>query len=102
MNFRTVKRISRTAALALVGGIRLGGQAGSTRNVNTSGAMPPSSIPTFSTENLGRMAHFYVGGHYVGGPGKEGMDGAMYVEGGGPKRIRQPYPIEFLPGHGRS
>src|SRR5262245_39167734 len=56
-------------------------------NAKNSGAMPPLSIPTFSTENLGRMSHFYVGGHYVGAPGKEQMDGAMYVEVWVPKQI---------------
>ena len=52
MKFRTVKMISLTAAIALVVGIRLGGQAGGARNDNTSGAMPPSSIPTFSFRRI--------------------------------------------------
>src|SRR5947209_12778502 len=89
-----------TDAVTMLISIQL--QAKSAGNVNTSGAMPPSSIPTFSTENLGRMAHFYVGGHYVGVPGKEVMDGAMYVEVWVPKRIRQPYPIVFFHGNGQS
>src|SRR5215470_5569326 len=78
MTKRTVTAVLLTAAIALLVGIRLGGQTGS--RGATAGALPPASIPTFSTENLGRMAHFYVGGHYVGGAGKEQMDGAMYVE----------------------
>jgi pimeloyl-ACP methyl ester carboxylesterase len=102
MKFRTMTLISLTVAIALVVGIRLGGQAGSARNGNASGAMPPSSIPTFSTESLGRMAHFYVGGHYVGEPGKEVMDGAMYVEVWVPRQIRQPYPIVFFHGNGQT
>src|SRR3977135_376031 len=93
MNVRTAQFVSLTAVLALLIGIRAGSQAGSARGSNTSGAAPPASIPTFSTENLGRMAHFYVGGHYIGEPGKEVMDGAMYVEVWVPKQIRQPYPI---------
>ena len=64
--------------------------------------MPPASIPTFSTENIGRMAHFYVGGQYVGEPGKEQMDGAMYVEVWVPKQIRQPYPIVMFHGNGQT
>lgn len=64
------------------------------------GAVPPASIPTFSTANIGRQGHFYVGGHYVGEPGKETMDGAMYVEVWVPKRIRHPYPIVFITGGG--
>ncbi len=43
-------------------------------------ANPPSSIPTFSTEKIAREGFFYVGGRYVGEPGKEVMHGAMYVE----------------------
>ena len=54
-----------------------------------SGAMPPAVIPTFSTENLGREAFFYVGGEYTGPAGKEVMHGAMYVEVMVPKQIRQ-------------
>jgi pimeloyl-ACP methyl ester carboxylesterase len=48
------------------------------------------------------MAHFYVGGHYVGGPGKEQMDGAMYVELWVPKQVRQPYPIVMFHGNGQT
>ena len=64
------------------------------------GAIPPASIPTFSTANIGRQGHFYVGGHYMGEPGKETMDGAMYVEVWVPKRIRHPYPVVFITGGG--
>jgi pimeloyl-ACP methyl ester carboxylesterase len=67
-----------------------------------SGAMPPTAIPTFSTENLGREAFFYVGGEYTGPAGKEVMHGAMYVEVMVPKQIRQKYPIVFFHGNGQS
>src|ERR1700676_454068 len=60
------------------------------------GAAPPGSIPTFSTADVDRTGFFYVGGHYVGGPGKEVMDGAEYVEVMVPKKIRRAYPIVFL------
>jgi pimeloyl-ACP methyl ester carboxylesterase len=59
---------------------------------------PPPAIPTFSTEQIGRQGHFYIGGHYVGDPGKETMDGAMYVEVWVPKVIRHPYPVVFIVG----
>jgi hypothetical protein len=91
MTKRTLTAILLTATIALLVGIRVGGQTGS--RATTSAALPPAGIPTFSTENLGRMAHFYVGGEYVGEPGKEYMDGAMYVEVWVPKQVRQPYPI---------
>jgi pimeloyl-ACP methyl ester carboxylesterase len=99
MTIQTTKVIF-TAAMTLFISIQL--RAQSTGNSKTSGAMPPPAIPTFSTENLGRMAHFYVGGHYVGEPGKEVMDGAMYVEVWVPKQIRQPYPIVMFHGNGQT
>jgi hypothetical protein len=63
-------------------------------------ALPLKSVPTFSTANIGRQGHFYVGGKWVGEPGKETMDGAMYVEVWVPKDIRHPYPIVFVTGGG--
>src|ERR1700730_4443220 len=59
-------------------------------------SVPFTSIPTFSTEKIGRQGHFYVGGKRVGEPGKERMRGAMYVEVWVPKKIRHPYPIVFV------
>src|ERR1700737_1666272 len=63
-------------------------------------ALPLKSVPTFSTANIGRQGHFYVEGKWVGEPGKETMDGAMYVEVWVPKDIRHPYPIVFITGGG--
>ena len=97
MSFRAVQAMLLVAVLALVVGVRLGGQS-----AGNSGALPPATIPTFSTENLGRMAHFYVGGKYVGEPGKEQMSGAMYVEVWVPKQVRRPYPIVMFHGNGQS
>ncbi len=59
-------------------------------------SMPLKTIPTFSTENIGRLGHFYVGGKWVGEPGKQHMRGAMYVEVWVPKKIKHPYPILFV------
>src|ERR1700688_3271801 len=56
-------------------------------------AIPLKSVPTFSTANIARQGHFYVGGKWVGAPGKEYMRGAMYVEVWVPKQIRYKYPI---------
>jgi len=58
--------------------------------------MPLKTIPTFSTTKIGRQGHFYVGGKWVGEPGKQHMRGAMYVEVWVPKKIRHPYPILFI------
>ena len=60
------------------------------------GTPPGPGIPTFSTAEIGREGHFYVGGHYVGEPGNETMHGTMYVETWVPKQIRHPYPIVFI------
>jgi pimeloyl-ACP methyl ester carboxylesterase len=59
-------------------------------------ALPLKSVPTFSTANIGRQGHFYVGGKWVGEPGKEFMRGAMYVEVWVPRDIRYKYPIVFV------
>ncbi|MBZ5641815.1 MAG: hypothetical protein LAO19_03570 [Acidobacteriia bacterium] len=64
------------------------------------GAAPGASIPTFSTAEIGRQGHFYIGGKYVGEPGNETMHGAMYVETWVPKNIRHPYPVVFVTGGG--
>lgn len=58
-------------------------------------SMPLKTVPTFSTAGIGRQGHFYVGGKWVGEPGKQRMRGAMYVEVWVPKKIRHPYPILF-------
>jgi pimeloyl-ACP methyl ester carboxylesterase len=86
------------AALATVADLRHAAQASDTKN----SAMPPASIPTFSMENVGREAFFYVGGEYAGPPGKEVMHGAMYVEAFVPKQIKQKYPVVFFHGNGQT
>jgi pimeloyl-ACP methyl ester carboxylesterase len=65
-------------------------------------ATPPSVIPTFSTENIGRQGFFYAGGRYEGETGKEVMGDAMYTEVWVPKQIRHPYPVVFFHGNGQS
>ena len=96
-------RISAFATATLLGALVASAPAGAqTAAGKMASAMPPASIHTFSTENLGRMAHFYVGGKYVGPPGKEQMDGAMYVELWVPKQVRQPYPIVMFHGNGQT
>jgi pimeloyl-ACP methyl ester carboxylesterase len=65
-------------------------------------AMPPSSIPTFSTENIARQGFLYAGGKYVGGPGKEVMGETMYTEVWVPKQQRHAYPVVFFHGNGQT
>src|SRR5579863_5557700 len=66
------------------------------RAKSNAGSPPPATIPTFSTANIGREGHFYVGGKWTGEPGNETMDGAMYVEEWEPKQITHPYPVVFI------
>jgi pimeloyl-ACP methyl ester carboxylesterase len=63
---------------------------------DVAGSPPPASVPTFSTGNIARQGHFYVGGKWVGEKGKQNMRGAMYVEVWVPKKIEHPYPILFI------
>jgi pimeloyl-ACP methyl ester carboxylesterase len=42
--------------------------------------------------------YFYVGGKYVGEPGKEIMQGQIYVEVLAPKDVRRPYPLVLIHG----
>ena len=90
--------LALVAALSPIAGRRLDTHASDSKV----SATPPSSIPTFSTDNIGREGFFYVGGKYEGEPGKEEMHGAMYVEVMVPKQIRQKYPIVFFHGNGQS
>src|ERR1035437_10014886 len=94
MNMRKSTAVLSELAAVLVGGwFRSNAQNGYV-------TIPLKSVPTFSTANIGRQGRFYVGGHYVGEPGKETMDGAMYVEVWVPKNIRHPHPIVFITGGG--
>jgi pimeloyl-ACP methyl ester carboxylesterase len=87
----------RTAILSALTLVFVSGGIGASAQDAAKGA-PPASIPSFPTGNIGREGHFYVGGHYVGEPGKEIMFGAMYVEVMVPKKIKHPYPILFICG----
>ena len=73
-----------------------------TRAQSRPAGAPPPSIHTFSTEDIASAGFFYVGGKYVGAPGKEVMDGSEYVEVMVPKRIRHAYPLVFFHGAGQT
>jgi hypothetical protein len=97
-----MKRKVPTGGFLLLAALMVGGWFGANarKSAGAAGTAPPPSIPTFSTANIGRQGHFYVGGKWVGSPGKETMDGAMYVEVWVPKDIRHPYPVVFVTGGG--
>src|ERR1700692_1533507 len=78
------------SAFALV----LASQCGAQQMAKDDPVAPPfTAVPTFSTANIARQGHFYVGGKWVGTPGHEVMRGAMYVETWVQKKIRYKYPI---------
>ena len=51
-----------------------------------------------ATTSVSQHAFFYVGGAYVGDPGKEVMRGQMYVEYLAPKTVTQKYPLVLIHG----
>jgi pimeloyl-ACP methyl ester carboxylesterase len=77
------------------------GQAGDSSAAPSQPCLPNEGcVPMFSTQNLGRMGDFYVGGKWQGEPGKEIMYGATFVEVLVPKKIQHPYPVVFVQGGG--
>lgn len=97
-----MKRMSRAGAgIAILAAVLVA--SGCARRTQTASAAAPeqyavplTSPPLFSTANIGRQGHFYVGGKWDGKPGEEVMRGAMYVEAWEPKQIRYPYPVLFI------
>jgi pimeloyl-ACP methyl ester carboxylesterase len=53
-------------------------------------------VPTVDQRAVARRGFFYVGGHYVGEPGKHTMQGQIYVEVLAPKEERRPYPLVLI------
>jgi hypothetical protein len=60
------------------------------------------SVPVYSAAEIGRIGFFYAGGHSVGEPDKEIMDGTEYVEVILPRKMRRAYPIPCLHGTGQT
>ena len=55
-------------------------------------------VPAVDQSAVAKRGFFYVGGHYVGEPGKEIMQGQIYVEVLAPKKQRRPYPLVLIHG----
>jgi pimeloyl-ACP methyl ester carboxylesterase len=90
-----IRKISVVAVSALVFAVAV--QSGAQQKPKDVPVVPPlTSVPTFSTANIARQGHFFVGGKWAGKPGEEVMRGAMYVETWVPKKIRYKYPILFV------
>jgi len=62
-------------------------------------AEPPKlPVPAVDQSAVAQRGYFYVGGKYVGEPGKEIMQGQIYVEVLAPKDARRPYPLVLIHG----
>ena len=59
---------------------------------------PKLPVPAVDQSAVGQRGYFYVGGRYTGEPGKEIMQGQIYVEVVAPKDQRRPYPIVLIHG----
>src|SRR5499427_3078826 len=63
---------------------------------------PRLPVPAVDESAVGQRGYFYVGGKYVGEPGKEIMQGQIYVEVLAPKEVRRPYPLVLIHGAGQT
>src|ERR1700719_4424568 len=62
-------------------------------------AEPPKlPVPAVDQSEVAQRGYFYAGGKYVGEPGKEIMQGQVYVEVLAPKDVRRPYPLVLIHG----
>src|ERR1700744_3532683 len=62
-------------------------------------AEPPKlPVPAVDQSAVAQRGYFYVGGKYVGEPGKEIMQGQIYVEVLAPRDVKRPYPLVLIHG----
>ncbi len=62
-------------------------------------AEPPKlPVPAVDQSAVAQRGYFYVGGQYVGEPGKSTMQGQVYVEVLAPKDVKRPYPLVLIHG----
>src|SRR5882724_6346942 len=59
-------------------------------------------VPAVDQSAVAKRGYFYVGGKYVGEPGKEIMQGQVYVEVLTPKDARRSYPLVLVHGAGQT
>jgi pimeloyl-ACP methyl ester carboxylesterase len=66
-------------------------------------AEPPKlPVPAVDQSAVAKRGYFYVGGKYVGEPGKEIMQGQIYVEVLAPKDVRRLHPLVLIHGAGQT
>ena len=62
-------------------------------------AEPPKlPVPVVDQSAIAQRGYFYVGGKYTGEPGKDIMQGQVYVEVLAPKDVQRPYPLVLIHG----
>ena len=62
-------------------------------------AEPPKlPVPAVDQSAIAQRGYFYVGGKYTGEPGKDIMQGQVYVEVLAPKDVQRPYPLVLIHG----
>jgi pimeloyl-ACP methyl ester carboxylesterase len=72
------------------------------RTVPSTLVLLASLVPAFAQHTLATREYFYIGGKYIGQPGKEVMAGQMYVEVLRPQRVTQKYPLVLFHGAGQT
>ena len=81
-------------ALRIAGGLLLSALA----YVPAQAEPPKLPVPAADQSAVALRGYFYVGGKYVGEPGKAIMQGQIYVEVLAPKDVRRPYPLVLIHG----
>jgi pimeloyl-ACP methyl ester carboxylesterase len=87
-------KVVNDSALRITGGLLLSALA----YVSAQADPPKLPVPAVDQSAVALRGYFYVGGKYVGEPGKEIMQGQIYVEVLAPKDVRRPYPLVLIHG----
>lgn len=91
VNHAIEHRAIRHVVIAGAGWLLLSGAA-------AGGEPPRLPVPAIDQSAVAQRGFFYVGGKYVGAPGKEIMQGQAYVEVLAPREVRRPYPLVLIHG----
>jgi pimeloyl-ACP methyl ester carboxylesterase len=89
-----MNNLVNVTALRIVGGLVLSALA----SAPTQAEPPKLPVPAVDQSAVALRGYFYVGGKYVGEPGKEIMQGQIYVEVLAPKDVRRSYPLVLIHG----
>src|SRR3954469_1653200 len=84
--------------LRMPGGALLSGALLSGLFAVTAQAEVKLPVPAVDQSAVAKRGYFYVGGQYVGEPGKNILQGQIYVEVLAPKTQRRPYPLVLIHG----